>query len=673
MNVYHQRPGNRGNTNNGIFFQSATALILFVIYAWSTSPTVVFEDDGFFIMSAYYNGISHPPGYPLYTLMAHLVTLIPYGSVALRVHLLSGFFAALTCAVVWRISYQLLRNEIVALCVSLAAGIANIFWAQSIISEVYSLNCFFMVVMIALCLKLNKIPDFNGQDRTVKLLFFIYGLSLTNHWPLIILSTPMLMAILWPQRKYLDKYLRRVWWVVPGLLPYVWMVYRSQMNPEISFYGPIRSFYDFWFFVSREGYANVDHSLSAGWVDKLLFMKFTLQQTVYQYGVPGFCFMVIGFIYQWKIWPRYICTGFVLGYLGSTFILIFLLWFDYDELHRNIFRVYPIVAYMVTSFWIGAGILALLNTLEKYKNRIQLKSSFVAISVLMLVCGTTFANNVADNYRGHDFWARIYAYTILDNLPENSVLFIKGDTDVGPIGYFNRVEGYRSDIELYHLNGVVFKNRLYRPYTIGYQQIKDRFKQFITSDSREIFMTENDFNDFGIEDYGFFIKVIKDKKAPFFLYVIKPEFLNYWNHYAKTGLPRDPWEKMNYYQNEYRGCKLINNIILSSQEDKSVEENFDKYRQEYCNNLMGIYIEIETEIKRKVPDWNHVGKLIDLASKHMNESLLKSTDSSIYSYRGLLALHNNDRDAAISNFRKSVSIWNDPENPSITELKKLEK
>ncbi|MEJ2762173.1 MAG: DUF2723 domain-containing protein [Gammaproteobacteria bacterium] len=49
----------------------------FAVYCWSMPRTVVFEDDGLFIMASYFNGIAHPPGYPLFTLLGHLATFLP--------------------------------------------------------------------------------------------------------------------------------------------------------------------------------------------------------------------------------------------------------------------------------------------------------------------------------------------------------------------------------------------------------------------------------------------------------------------------------------------------------------------------------------------------------------------------------------------------------------------
>ena len=76
-------------------------LVMLSVYLWSAPRTVVLEDDGFFILAAYFNGIAHPPGYPLYTVLGHFMTWLPFGSVAYRVHALSALFGALGCGVLW--------------------------------------------------------------------------------------------------------------------------------------------------------------------------------------------------------------------------------------------------------------------------------------------------------------------------------------------------------------------------------------------------------------------------------------------------------------------------------------------------------------------------------------------------------------------------------------------
>src|SRR5881409_3672658 len=58
------------------------------------------------------------------------------------------------------------------------------------------------------------------------------------------------------------------------VLLYLWMVVRSRMDPEISFYGPISDFESLLFFVSRQGFRHVDVSQSADIADKLDYQGF---------------------------------------------------------------------------------------------------------------------------------------------------------------------------------------------------------------------------------------------------------------------------------------------------------------------------------------------------------------------------------------------------------------
>ena len=70
-----------------------------ILYTWTLAPTVTLVDSGELIVAAGCLGVAHPPGFPLYVLLAHLATLVPIGSVAGRVNFASALFAALAASV----------------------------------------------------------------------------------------------------------------------------------------------------------------------------------------------------------------------------------------------------------------------------------------------------------------------------------------------------------------------------------------------------------------------------------------------------------------------------------------------------------------------------------------------------------------------------------------------
>src|SRR2546427_12215169 len=66
------------------------ALGVFLVYLSTLAPSIVGGDTGELITVAYKSGGAHPPGYPLFTMLAKLFTFIPFGTIAWRVNLLSA-------------------------------------------------------------------------------------------------------------------------------------------------------------------------------------------------------------------------------------------------------------------------------------------------------------------------------------------------------------------------------------------------------------------------------------------------------------------------------------------------------------------------------------------------------------------------------------------------------
>ena len=61
----------------------------FVLYVLTLAPTVTLVDSGELIVASAKLGVAHPPGFPLYVLLAHIASLLPLGSTAVRIHLAS--------------------------------------------------------------------------------------------------------------------------------------------------------------------------------------------------------------------------------------------------------------------------------------------------------------------------------------------------------------------------------------------------------------------------------------------------------------------------------------------------------------------------------------------------------------------------------------------------------
>lgn len=118
------------------------------LYVATLAPGVLAADSGELQTVAAQLGVAHPPGFPLYVLLAHLFTRLPVGSPAYAVNLLSAVFAALTVVVVYRTGLLLTGRHLAALVGALALGAATTFWSQATTANVRSLTALFAALFV---------------------------------------------------------------------------------------------------------------------------------------------------------------------------------------------------------------------------------------------------------------------------------------------------------------------------------------------------------------------------------------------------------------------------------------------------------------------------------------------------------------------------------------------
>jgi len=472
---------------------------LFGVYAYSAPRTVTLEDDGLFIMSSYFLGIDHPPGYPLLTLLGKLFTLLPVGSIALRVHLLSAFFGALTCVALWLVVRALFADAVSAYTGAVLYGLSATFWSQAIIAETYTLNTFFFFCLFYLALVFLATKNL----RVLYVFAGVFGLSLANHWPLMLLSTPCLVLLLLPARREVLRASPRMLGIafVACVLPYLWMVVRSRMDPEISFYGPISGFESLLFFVSRQGFRHVDVSQSADIADKLDYQGFLLMEMVRQYTPVGAALAGFGLVQQFRRLNLSTAFALLAGWLGSSLVLGAMLGFDYEPLMKAAIRRYPLIPYGILAVW-------LVLALDALTSRVRRGAAAVRVGTFAALAAVVFLSHRDVNVRRDDTWARDYATAVLESLDKGAVLFVHGDDDSFPIGYMNRVEGFRPDVTLYNDEGLLFRNRLFR------FDAPDKGRQlsaFVRGSERRIYYASAGLpHEFSTKDGGLYWEVRKD-------------------------------------------------------------------------------------------------------------------------------------------------------------------
>src|SRR5919109_1442883 len=121
-----------------------TFLVVFVIYLLTLAPTTAFWDTSEYIAAAKVMGIPHPPGNPLFTLLAHTFGLLPLAaSYAERINLFAATTSAGAAAFWFLVADRWLRGIVpvrwarygAAMGGALVGAMSWTVWNQSVVNE----------------------------------------------------------------------------------------------------------------------------------------------------------------------------------------------------------------------------------------------------------------------------------------------------------------------------------------------------------------------------------------------------------------------------------------------------------------------------------------------------------------------------------------------------------
>ncbi len=420
--------------------------------------TIALEDDSLFILSGFYNGVSHPPGYPLYTLILYLFTHIPFiENVAAKAHASSAFFGALTCGSLFLIFnvIGLRKNTSAILTLSFAAS--STIWSQSLITEVYSLNSFLNASSLLLSLKIYQnflFPRTNHLSNSYLfyLLALMTGLALANHWPLTIIALPC-YAILTIRSFISQKNKLTILCIffTSLTLPYIYLYFNNQSSPLINFSGGFDSFQDFINFILRTHYSSVDNKETAGLYDKAQFSFDLIKQIASDLNI--LLILSIFGIYRLFKENKTVVFSILWLFFSNSFLLVIMLNFDYSELYSLVFKVYPIVAIFSLFVLGGYGV---------YYINIKYPSEQVLIIwVIVVIIPINLFISLPQNYRHNYIWGQRYAEQILSTIPNNSFLFSDGEIELGITSYLQKIQRVRPDIVIYSSSALLLSNRLF--------------------------------------------------------------------------------------------------------------------------------------------------------------------------------------------------------------------
>lgn len=197
-------------------FDNIAGVLLFivssVVYLSTIEPTTSFWDCGEFIASSYKLEIGHPPGNPVFQLIARFFTMFASPEkAAMMVNAMSALCSSLTIMFLfWTITHlgrrvvektkkSLSNGYAIAIIMSGVVGaliytFSDTFWFSAVEAEVYAMSSLFTAVVFWAMLKWEEQADEPYSDRWIVLIAFLMGLSIGVHL-LNLLTIPALVFV----------------------------------------------------------------------------------------------------------------------------------------------------------------------------------------------------------------------------------------------------------------------------------------------------------------------------------------------------------------------------------------------------------------------------------------------------------------------------------------------
>jgi hypothetical protein len=185
-------------------------LVVLTGYVITLAPTVTFWDAGEFIAAAKTLGIPHPPGTPLFVMIAHVwAAIVPFGEFAQRTNLLSATMSACGAGCMFLVVHESLSGFVDdleerlgrtvqafgAFAAVVIGGFTFTTWQNSNETEVYAAACFTIAAIAWLCLRWRAVRGTERAAHLLLLILYLAGISIGNHL-LALLAGPAVVAFL---------------------------------------------------------------------------------------------------------------------------------------------------------------------------------------------------------------------------------------------------------------------------------------------------------------------------------------------------------------------------------------------------------------------------------------------------------------------------------------------
>jgi len=473
-------------------------ILVFALYAITLGPTTAFWDTSEYIATGEIMGIPHPPGNPLFVVLARAwsILLIPLGlSAAVKINLFSALVSASAHGLWFLVVHHILRffsedrffRFAGASAAVLVSATAFTVWNQSNVNEkVYTVSLLTIALLSWLAFRWQENLGKGKDDNLLVLMAFVLALSVGNHLMAFLAAPAIGLFILYVHPQSLLNwrlYAAGIAAAMLGLTIHLFLPIRAGLGPVINEAAPTcpdigsalvavitygkAGCVELAAALNREQYSKPplvprQAPLTSQFVNYLQYFDWQWSRsldgasTVFPRIRLPFTMLFTGF----GVWGAleharrdkasfiYVATLFATLSVALVYYLNFKYGYSLQApvpdrgLHEVRERDYFfVVSFSVWGLWAGMGIATLWKEVaQETGSTLRKASPFLMFALVPLLLNWSWAA------RNDDYSARDWAYNLLMSVEPYSVLFTNGDNDTFPLWYLQEVEGIRRDV-----------------------------------------------------------------------------------------------------------------------------------------------------------------------------------------------------------------------------------
>ena len=465
----------------------AVFFIALVVYTWTLAPTVTGTDSGELILAAYGLGVAHPPGVPLWVMLAHLASLVPVGNVAVRINFSSAIFAALACGTLTLVVAELLatvscltaprrKNKtarqasniessntsgflifVPAVGAGLLMAFSRTLWAYATITEVYALNALLMLVVFFLVVRwrrriietrTNSSAAIATHDGWIYAAASVFGLAMGVHHVTVALTLPAIAVVVYRTEGLKFFASRRLLFaalisISALVLVYTYLPWAASRSPAMNWGNP-RSLQEIWWHITGRQYR--------------VFLSFSPATMGPQF--LEFCRMALReFGFPWLPLTLFLAgAGLANVYKRDRTAFWFLLLIVLADLAYSLSYeiaedkdAYYLPAFISIAIAAGLGVRWLIQRAASKRSPIWTPYVAAATAIVLMLATAITANWPFDN-RSHYFIANDYVDNLFSTIGPDGLLLTQDWQVASPMFYAQEVEQRRPDVKVVDVN-----------------------------------------------------------------------------------------------------------------------------------------------------------------------------------------------------------------------------